>query len=73
MNVDLDQILKLSNGARFYRIDLHNHTPADRSFHCKDFSLITDEEKETFAQEYVRFAKEEQGLDIIGITDHNDI
>ncbi|MFK7803124.1 MAG: TrlF family AAA-like ATPase [Anaerolineae bacterium] len=73
MNLDLDQILKLSNGARFYRIDLHNHTPADRSFHCKDFSLITDEEKEKFAYEYVRFAKEEQGLDIIGVTDHNNI
>lgn len=73
MSLDLEQIQKLSNGARFYRIDLHNHTPADGSFHCKDFSLITDEEKLAFAREYVRFAKEDQGLDIIGVTDHNDI
>ncbi|MFT5195351.1 MAG: putative metal-dependent phosphoesterase TrpH [Cellvibrionaceae bacterium] len=73
MNLDLTQIQKLSNGARFYRIDLHNHTPADRSFHCRNFSLITEQEKETFAREYVRFAKEEQGLDIIGVTDHNTI
>ena len=73
MTVDLKQVLNLSNGARFYRIDLHNHTPADHSFHCKDFSIVTDAEKEAFAREYVRFAKEEQGLDIIGITDHNDV
>ncbi|MEM9776399.1 MAG: hypothetical protein AAF902_17615, partial [Chloroflexota bacterium] len=73
MSLDLEQIQKLSNGARFYRIDLHNHTPADGSFHCKDFSLITDDERLSFAREYVRFAKEDQGLDIIGVTDHNDI
>ncbi|MEM8857580.1 MAG: TrlF family AAA-like ATPase [Chloroflexota bacterium] len=73
MSFDFKQIQKLSNGARFYRIDLHNHTPADGSFHCKEFSLITQEEKLAFAREYVRYAKEEQGLDIIGITDHNDI
>ena len=68
----LEQILNLPNGARFYRADLHNHTPADPGFHCLDFSLITDEEKKLFAQEYVRYASETKGLDIIGITDHND-
>ena len=68
----LDQILTLSNGARFYRADLHNHTPADPGFHCLDHNLSTEEEKKAFAREYVRFAHETQGLDIIGITDHNE-
>ncbi len=70
---DLKNLLSQPNGAKFYRLDLHNHTPADASFHCRDFSIITQDEKEAFAREYVRFAKEDQGLDIIGITDHNDV
>ncbi|MEM7802361.1 MAG: TrlF family AAA-like ATPase, partial [Chloroflexota bacterium] len=69
----LSDILKLSNGARFYRVDLHNHTPADPSFFFDHDGLRTEEERMGFAREYVRFAKEVQGLDIIGITDHNDV
>ncbi len=69
----LDAIRRLPNGARFYRADLHNHTPADPGFHCLDFNLTTEEEKRTLARAYVRFAREEKKLDILGVTDHNDI
>ncbi|MDJ0753251.1 MAG: AAA family ATPase [Ardenticatenaceae bacterium] len=69
----LEQILTLSNGARFYRADLHNHTPADPGFHCLDFNLTTEDERRALAEAYVRYAREEQELDIIGITDHNDV
>lgn len=68
----LEEILKLPNGARFYRVDLHNHTPADPSFHRQDFKLKTEEDKMAFARRYVEFARYEQQLDMIGITDHND-
>lgn len=69
----LDDILKLPNGARFYRADLHNHTPRDTAFHCGGLSVDTDEQKQAFAREYVRFARLEQQLDIIGVTEHNDV
>ena len=69
----LEEILNLPNGARFVRVDLHNHTPADPSFHQQDFKLETEEDKMAFARRYVEFARYEQKLDMIGITDHNDI
>lgn len=69
----LDRIVQLPNGAHFYRADLHNHTPADPAFHCGGWPVNTEEHKRTFAREYVRFAKEEQHLDIMAITDHNDV
>lgn len=69
----LEKILQLPNGARFYRADLHAHTPADPHFHCGDFNLNTEEERQKLAQEYVRFAREVQKLDIIAITDHNSV
>ena len=69
----LDQLLQLPTGARFYRADLHNHTPADRAFHCGDHNVSTEEQKRSFARTYVRFARESRGLDIIGVTDHNDV
>ncbi|MCA9979994.1 MAG: hypothetical protein KDD89_04160, partial [Anaerolineales bacterium] len=68
----LETILSLPNGARFYRVDLHNHTPADPHFHCLDFNTNNEEECRALAREYVRFAHETQRLDIIGITDHNE-
>ncbi len=69
----LDDLLKLPNGARFYRADLHNHTPRDPAFHCDGMNVDTEEQKRAFAREYVRFARLVQGLDIIGITEHNDV
>ena len=69
----LNDILRLPNGARFYRADLHNHTPADPAFHCGRYNIHDDEAKRMLAREYIRFAREVQGLDILGITDHNDV
>jgi len=67
----LDELLKKPNGARFYRADLHNHTPRDPAFHCLDMPIETEEQKRAFAREYVRFARLNQDLDIIGVTEHN--
>lgn len=69
----LNAILAQPNGAKFYRADLHAHTPADPHFHCGNHSLNTPADRLAFAREYVRFIREEQQLDIIAITDHNDV
>lgn len=69
----LDDILRLPNGARFYRADLHNHTPRDSAFHCGTLAVDTEEQKQAFARAYVRFARMDQNLDIIGVTEHNDV
>jgi len=69
----LDSILQMPNGARFYRVDLHNHTPFDRDFHCGNHPIDTEAQKAAFADRYVRFLKREQAIDIVGITEHNDI
>ncbi len=69
----ISDVLKLHNGARFYRADLHNHTPRDAAFHCGQMPIDTEEQKLAFAREYVRFARLTQHLDIIGITEHNDV
>ena len=69
----LDKILNLPNGARFYKCDLHTHTPADSRFNCEGWPVQTDEEKLAFARELVRYARQMRGLDILGVTDHNDV
>lgn len=69
----LEELLRLPNGARFYRVDLHNHTPADPAFNCGDHAVDTEEQKKMFAQEYVRFLKQDQRIEIVGITEHNDV
>jgi len=69
----LAQVLSTPNGARFYRVDFHNHTPHDPAFHCGGLAIDTDEEKAEFAREYVRHLKETQQLEIVGITEHNDV
>ena len=69
----LHELLQLSNGARFYRVDLHNHTPADPAFNCGNRAVDTEEQKKAFAREYVRFLKDEQGIEIVGIAEHNDV
>jgi len=70
----LDRILSLPNGARFYKCDLHCHTPADPKFNCGPgpIDLKTEEGQRKFAQRYAQFALQ-QGLEIIGITEHNDV
>ena len=47
-----EQLMSLPNGARFYRVDLRNHTPADTCFHCSDFSL---QSVEALRQAFVDF------------------
>ena len=69
----LDKILNLPNGARFYKCDLHTHTPADSRFNCEGWSIQTKEEKLAFACELVHYAHQVRGLDILGVTDHNDV
>ncbi len=71
--MDLLKIIQeLPNGARFYNCDLHNHTPKDNNFNSGGFPIETEEQKQNFAREYIRFAIEEKNLDILGITEHND-
>ena len=80
----LTATLALPNGARFYRVDLHNHTPVDPAFapQVGDFEALADEERRAFARRYVTFARYgvesnpdalEPRLDVIGITEHNDV
>ncbi len=69
----LQQVLTLPNGARFYRVDLHNHTPTDKAFHCGCYAVDTEEQKLEFARAYVRFLKEIRGVEIVGVTEHNDV
>ena len=69
----LEQLSGIPNGARFYRVDLHNHTPRDPAFCCGDRSIDSEQDKQAFALAYVRFAKEEQSLDVLGVTEHNDV
>ena len=51
----LDEILALPNGARFYKCDLHTHTPFDSRFHCAGWPVETEEQKRAFARELVRY------------------
>jgi hypothetical protein len=69
----LTQVLAIPNGARFYRADLHNHTPVDPTFNCGGYAVDTEEEKKAFAKAYVKFLKEIQQIEIVGITEHNDV
>ena len=50
----------MSKGARFYKADLHIHTPASDCYPCK-----TDKPEDIIK------ATKKQGLEIIAITDHN--
>lgn len=59
-------------GAKFYRLDLHNHTPADPHFNPGNLPIETEQQKTAFAQKYIRFALDKK-IEIIGITDHNSV
>src|SRR3954470_7160930 len=58
-----------SRGSVWRKSDLHAHTPVDHEWINKP-DLSDDAKKKAFAKEYIQFAIEE-GLEIIGITDHN--
>lgn len=51
-----------SEGARFYKADLHTHTPASKDHSGKDAT------PEKLIQEAAK-----KGIDILGITDHNSV
>ena len=59
----------LNRGSEWRKWDLHCHTPVDHEWINKP-NLNTKEEKESFAKEYISFAKT-QNLSVIAITDHN--
>lgn len=50
----------MSKGARFYRTDLHLHTPASKDF----------KDKSATPEDIIKTA-EQAGLDVIAVTDHN--
>ena len=57
-------------GMRFYKCDLHLHTPADRAHWRGRRMGTTDAEMRVAAEAYIRRCYE-VGLEVIGITDHN--
>lgn len=60
----LSEILSLSNGARYYKADLHVHTPHDpERYECKG---------EVTAADIIAGAKA-AGVEIIAVTDHNTV
>jgi hypothetical protein len=60
----LSKILSLSNGARYYKADLHVHTPHDpERYECKG---------EVTAADIIAGAKA-AGVEIIAVTDHNTV
>ncbi|MCP4427283.1 MAG: hypothetical protein GY803_22570 [Chloroflexi bacterium] len=69
----LKKILDLPNGARFYKCDLHTHTPFDKRFKGGKWHFETEEQKHAFAQELVRYAREDRELNILGVTEHNNV
>jgi len=55
-----NSINKLPNGAKFYRVDLHIHTPISSDYEDKSVTL-----------EQILDKCVEEGLDLVAITDHN--
>ena len=58
-----------TKGSEWRKWDLHAHTPIDHEWINKP-DLTTEEKKKDFAKKYIEFARQE-GLEVIGITDHN--
>ncbi len=72
-NSEFTQVLKKSNGARFYWADLHIHTPVWHGFRRPSGTNLADESsKKEFAKKYIQQAKEKD-ITILGITEHNDV
>ena len=69
----LEKIMALPEGARFYRVDLHNHTPFDPHFNRQGLVVETGPQKAAFAEAYVRYLHQDQGIEIVGVTEHNDV
>jgi len=65
----MDEIRKQKNGANFYKVDLHLHSPADAQFKAGEV-VNSEERKIDFARKYLDKVLQEK-IDIIAITDHN--
>lgn len=60
---------KYKRGSEWRKWDLHTHTPDDNEW-VNNSNLTTDGNKEKFAKEYIKFAKEQE-LGLVAVTDHN--
>ena len=62
-----------SSGARYYKCDLHMHTPVDANWRDPNTRInveTPDDRKDEIAREYLRCCHS-VGLEVIGVTDHN--
>ncbi len=67
----LADVAQQQPGAVFRRADLHVHTPVDKAFAPKP-SGSSPEDKTEVARQIVKAARE-RGVDLIAITEHNDV
>lgn len=67
----MNEILKKKNGANFYKVDLHLHTPADFQFQRVE-NVNSNEKRKAFVKKYLNIVLQKE-LGIIAITDHNNI
>jgi hypothetical protein len=71
---EVEELEKLAGehaGARFRLADLQLHTPKDKRFKPGG-PVSTPGERQAFAQAYVQAAAD-SGLEMIGVTEHNDV
>jgi energy-coupling factor transporter ATP-binding protein EcfA2 len=67
---EIQALLDMQSGARFLKVDLQVHTPADPQFpgdEPKDANA-----RRALAREYLGAARQ-RGIDAIGVTEHNDV
>ena len=63
-----NKIVKRNKSAKFYKADLHVHSPASKCYLKKDPQRTDDEEYELFLLNIIN-----SDVDIIAITDHNTV
>lgn len=69
----MNEMIERPNGANFYKADLHLHTPFDKNFKDRNnWFNGGDREKREFVRLYLDKVIEKE-LQIISITEHNDI
>lgn len=69
----MKDLINRENGANYLLCDLHVHSPDDEGYTTPDDVDISSEEgKDEFASRFVESALE-QGLEVVGITDHNSV
>lgn len=69
----MNKLIERPNGANFYKADLHLHTPFDKNFKDRNNWINGDDRaKKDFVKLYLDKVIEKE-LQIIAITEHNDI